>query len=62
MRAPSHAKNAKGAKDCNEENGVLFTHVIVGPLGNLGALRVTHALSHAKSAKKGRLWLLCSSP
>jgi hypothetical protein len=48
MRAPSHAK---GAKDCNEENGVLFTHVIAGPLGDLGALRVTHALSHAKNAK-----------
>jgi hypothetical protein len=54
MHGPSHAKSAKVAKDCNEENGVSFTHVVAGPLGDLGVLCVMHGPSHAKSAKDAK--------
>jgi hypothetical protein len=37
MNGPSHAKNAKGAKDCIEENKGLRDSVFAGPLGDLGA-------------------------
>jgi hypothetical protein len=40
MNGPSHAKNAKGAKDGIEENKGLRDSVFAGPLGDLGALCV----------------------
>jgi hypothetical protein len=47
----SHAKNAKGAKNCNDENNRFWTLVSVGLLGDLGDLCVMRGPSHAKSAK-----------
>jgi hypothetical protein len=53
MRAASHAKIAKSAKNCYGDNA-FWTLVLAGPLGDLGALCVMHAASHAKIAKSAK--------
>jgi hypothetical protein len=54
INGPSHAKNAKGTKDCIVKNRGLRNPVSAGPLGDLGALRVMNGPSHAKNAKDAK--------
>jgi hypothetical protein len=54
INGPSHAKNAKGTKDCIVKNRGLRNPVSAGPLGDLGALCVINGPSHAKNAKDAK--------
>jgi hypothetical protein len=51
MNAPSHAKNARVAKNRTKENNGFGLWFLPALLCDLGVLCVMHAESHAKNAK-----------